>query len=86
MQAVRMYSTPWCPYCNRAKQLLKARGVTEIDDINVDDAPGERARMIELTGRRTVPQIFVGGTYVGGCDDLVALDGRGGLVPLLNAA
>lgn len=86
MQPVKMYSTPWCPYCNRAKRLLQERGVTEIDDVNVDEVPGERARMMELTGRRTVPQIFIGSTYVGGCDDLMALDGRGGLLPLLNGA
>ncbi|HPK32927.1 glutaredoxin 3 [Ottowia sp.] len=84
MQAVKMYTTAWCPYCIRAKQLLKAKGVAEIEEIRVDEQPAERGRMMEITGRRTVPQIFIGGTHVGGCDDLVALDRRGGLDPLLN--
>ena len=84
MQAVKMYTTAWCPYCIRAKQLLKAKGVAEIEEIRVDEQPSERGRMMEITGRRTVPQIFIGGTHVGGCDDLVALDRRGGLDPLLN--
>lgn len=85
MQAVKMFSTAVCPYCIRAKQVLKARGVTQIEEIRVDEHPGERARMMEITGgARTVPQIFIGATHVGGCDDLVALDSRGGLLPLLN--
>jgi len=84
MQAVKMYTTAWCPYCIRAKQLLKAKGVAEIEEIRVDEQPAERGRMMEITGRRTVPQIFIGDTHVGGCDDLVALDRRGGLDPLLN--
>ena len=84
MQAVKMYSTQVCPYCQQAKALLKQRGVEAIEDIRVDLDPAQRTRMLELTGgRRTVPQIFIGETYVGGCDDLVALDQRGGLVPLL---
>jgi glutaredoxin 3 len=83
MQAVKMYSTLYCPYCVHAKQLLKQRGVDEIDDVRVDLDPSQRRKMIELTGRRTVPQIFIGDTYVGGCDDLIALDQRGALVPLL---
>jgi glutaredoxin 3 len=83
MQAVKMYSTQVCPYCQHAKALLKQRGVESIEDIRVDLDPSQRARMMELTGRRTVPQIFIGDTYVGGCDDLVDLDQRGGLVPLL---
>jgi len=86
MQDVKIYSTGSCPYCIAAKQLLKARGVTELDDIRVDVTPGERQKMIDITGRRTVPQIFIGSTHVGGCDDLVALDSNGGLLPLLNAA
>ena len=86
MQAVRMYSTPVCPYCQQAKALLKQRGVEAIDDIRVDLDPAARTRMVELTGRRTVPQIFIGETHVGGCDDLVALDRNGGLTPLLQAA
>jgi glutaredoxin 3 len=84
MQSVTMYTTAVCPYCIRAKQILKARGVEVIDEIRVDMQPGERMKMMEITGRRTVPQIFIGDTHVGGCDDLMALDGRGGLMPLLN--
>jgi glutaredoxin 3 len=86
MNAVRMYTTQVCPYCVRAKALLKQRGVEQIDEIRVDLDPAQRDHMIELTGRRTVPQIFIGSTHVGGCDDLVALDQRGGLMPLLQAA
>ena len=86
MQAVTMYTTAVCPYCIRAKQILKARGVENINEIRVDAQPHERLRMMELTGRRTVPQIFVGDTHVGGCDDLMSLDSRGGLLPLLNGA
>jgi glutaredoxin 3 len=84
MQAVKMYTTAVCPYCVRAKQILKSKGVAQIDEIRIDTDPDERAKMMAITGRRTVPQIFIGDTHVGGCDDLVALDGRGGLVPLLN--
>jgi glutaredoxin 3 len=84
MQSVKMYTTAVCPYCIRAKQILKAKGVEEIDEIRVDLEPQARMTMMEITGRRTVPQIFIGDTHVGGCDDLVALDSRGGLVPLLN--
>jgi glutaredoxin 3 len=86
MQTVTMYTTAVCPYCVRAKQILKARGVALIEEIRIDTDPDQRMKMMELTGRRTVPQIFIGQTHVGGCDDLVALDGRGGLLPLLNAA
>ncbi|MDO8448911.1 MAG: glutaredoxin 3 [Rhodoferax sp.] len=86
MQAVKMYTTAVCPYCVRAKQILKARGVEQIEEIRIDTDPDLRHKMIEITGRRTVPQIFIGQTHVGGCDDLVALDGQGGLTPLLNAA
>ena len=81
-----MYSTAYCPYCIRAKQLLRARGVQEIDEVRVDLDSAQRVRMMEITGRRTVPQIFIGQTHVGGCDDLVDLDSRGGLLPLLGAA
>ena len=84
MQPVTMYTTAVCPYCIRAKQILKARGVDQINEIRVDSLPQERMKMMEITGRRTVPQIFIGDTHVGGCDDLQALDGRGGLVPLLQ--
>ena len=86
MQAVKMYTTAVCPYCQRAKQLLKARGVESNEEIRIDTNPQERERMMETTGRRTVPQIFIGDTHVGGCDDLMALDARGGLLPLLGAA
>ncbi len=82
---VTMYTTQVCPYCVRAKQLLKARGVAEIDEIRIDLDPAQRDAMMARTGRRTVPQIYVGDTHVGGCDDLVALDQRGGLMPLLQA-
>jgi glutaredoxin 3 len=83
MNPVRMYTTLVCPFCVRAKALLKQRGVAQIDEVRVDLDPQQRDRMIELTGRRTVPQIFIGNTHVGGCDDLIALDRRGGLLPLL---
>ena len=84
MNPVRMFTTQVCPYCIRAKQLLKQRGVDAIDEIRVDLNPSQRDVMIAKTGRRTVPQIFIGETWVGGCDDLIALDQKGGLVPLLN--
>jgi len=84
MNPVRMYTTQVCPYCVRAKALLKQRGVQEIDEIRVDLEPDRRQQMVEATGRRTVPQIFIGDTHVGGCDDLIALDQRGGLLPLLG--
>ena len=86
MQAVKMYTTAVCPYCVQAKRILKSKGVDHIEEVRIDANPDERVKMMELTGRRTVPQIFIGSTHVGGCDDLVALDGKGGLVPLLNAA
>jgi glutaredoxin 3 len=86
MQPVKMYTTAVCPYCIRAKQILKAKGVDDIEEIRVDLQPEERMKMMETTGRRTVPQIFIGDTHVGGCDDLVALDGRGGLMPLLSGS
>ena len=85
MQSVKIYTTASCPYCIHAKQLLKQRGVTELDEIRVDIIPAERQNMMALTGRRTVPQIFIGSTHVGGCDDLVALDAKGDLMLLLNA-
>ena len=86
MQAVKMYTTQVCPYCIRAKALLKQRGVEQIEEIRIDTDPAQRDHMMAITGRRTVPQIFIGDTHVGGCDDLIALDGRGGLEPLLKAA
>lgn len=85
MAAVKMYTTLVCPYCVRAKSLLKQRGVNQIEEVRVDLDPGQRDAMIQLTGRRTVPQIFIGDTHVGGCDDLIALDQRGGLQSLLAA-
>jgi glutaredoxin 3 len=81
-----MYTTEYCPFCIRAKQLLKQRGVAQIDEIRIDLDPQQRDTMMASTGRRTVPQIFIGQTHVGGCDDLVALDRQGGLMPLLSAA
>ena len=85
MKPVTMYTTQTCPYCVRAKALLKQRGVMAIDEIRVDLDGAQRQRMVDLTGRRTVPQIFIGETHVGGCDDLMALDQRGGLAPLLQS-
>ena len=82
---VVMYSTAVCPYCVRAEALLKQRGVQQIDKIRIDLEPAERDRMIERTGRRTVPQIYIGDSHVGGFDDLAALDKAGGLMPLLQA-
>lgn len=86
MQPVKMYTTAVCPYCVQAKRILKSKGVEHIEEVRIDADPDERTKMMEITGRRTVPQIFIGSTHVGGCDDLVALDGKGGLIPLLNAA
>ncbi|MBE7419252.1 MAG: glutaredoxin 3 [Ideonella sp.] len=86
MKPVRMYTTEICPFCIRAKALLRQRGVAQIDEVRVDLDPQQRTRMMELTGRRTVPQIFIGETHVGGCDDLMALDQRGGLAPMLAGA
>ena len=86
MSRVRMYTTGTCPYCIRAKALLAQRGVQAIDEIRIDLDPAQRDRMVQATGRRTVPQIYIGNTHVGGCDDLVALDQRGALLPLLAAA
>lgn len=84
MQAVKMYTTAVCPYCVQAKRVLKSKGVEHIEEIRIDTDPAQRAAMMELTGRRTVPQIFIGQTHVGGCDDLMALDSQGGLEPLLQ--
>jgi glutaredoxin 3 len=84
MQPVKMYTTQVCPFCIRAKMLLKQRGVEQIDEVRVDLDPSQRATMMQITGRRTVPQIFIGSTHVGGCDDLMELDQRGGLMPLLQ--
>ncbi len=81
---VLMYTTAVCPYCIRAKQLLQARGVADIAEVRVDLDPSLREEMMQRTGRRTVPQIYIGETHVGGCDDLMALDAAGGLKPLLD--
>lgn len=84
MQPVTMYTTAVCPYCIQAKRILLSKGVTTIEEIRVDLEPQRRIEMIERTKQRTVPQIFIGDTHVGGCDDLMALDKRGGLVLLLG--
>ena len=84
MAAVKMYTTQVCPYCQRAKALLKQRGVEQIEEIRIDLDPAQRDHMMQITGRRTVPQIFIGDNHVGSCDDLIALDQRGGLVPMLQ--
>ena len=83
---VLMYTTAVCPYCTRAKLLLKARGVTEIEEVRIDLDPARRDEMMHKTRRRTVPQIYIGDTHVGGFDDLSALDGAGKLRPLLDGA
>jgi glutaredoxin 3 len=85
MAHVKIYSSDYCPYCSRAKALLQQRGVTDFEEIVVDGRPEVRAAMTQLTGRTSVPQIFVGDTHVGGCDDLHALDRSGGLMPLLQS-
>ncbi len=82
MTTVTMYATGWCPYCTRARQLLAAKGVT-VDEIDIEARPDQRAVMMERSGRRSVPQIFIGDRHIGGCDDLHALDAAGGLDPLL---
>ncbi len=83
---VRMYTTAVCPYCLRAKDLLRRRGVEHIQEIRIDLDPQARDTMMRVTGRRTVPQIYIGETHVGGCDDLYALDSAGKLQPLLQAS
>lgn len=83
MSAVRMYTTAACPFCIRAKSLLKQRGVAQIEEIRIDMDPAQRDHMMAITGRRTVPQIFIGDRHVGGCDELIAMDSRGELAPLL---
>jgi glutaredoxin 3 len=85
MPKITMYSTGVCPYCQMAERLLKSKGVTEIDKVRIDLDPVKRDEMMEKTGRRTVPQIYIGDKHVGGFDDLSALDKAGGLVPLLTA-
>ncbi len=84
MAHVKIYSSDYCPYCQRAKALLQARGVTDYEEIVVDGQPDVRAAMAAQVGRTSVPQIFINGRHVGGCDDLHALDARGELVPMLT--
>jgi glutaredoxin 3 len=81
--AVMMYSTAVCPYCVRAESYLLARGVADIAKVRVDLEPAQRVEMMQRTGRRTVPQIYIGGRHIGGYEDLVALDRAGKLAPLL---
>ncbi|MDP3835724.1 MAG: glutaredoxin 3 [Hydrogenophaga sp.] len=85
MAKVKMFTSAYCPFCSRARALLDRRGVADIEEVFVDGQPELRAQMTRLTGRTSVPQIFIGDTHVGGCDDLHALDGRGDLVPMLQA-
>ena len=84
MPPIKMYTTAVCPYCVRAKNILKSKGVEHIEEVRIDTDPSQLAHMMSITGRRTVPQIFIGDVHVGGYDDLIALDGRGGLQPLLH--
>jgi len=84
MPKIRMYSTAVCPFCQRAEMLLKSKGVAEIEKIRIDLDPAKRDEMMERTGRRTVPQVYIGGVHVGGFDDLAALDRAGKLDPLLR--
>lgn len=85
MSRVLMYSTGVCPYCQMAERLLRSRGVAEIEKIRIDLDPDKRDEMMSRTGRRTVPQIYIGDRHVGGFDDLSALDRDGALKPLLEA-
>ncbi|HHW76455.1 MAG TPA: glutaredoxin 3 [Xanthomonadaceae bacterium] len=86
MTGVTLYGTQWCPFCRRAEQLLKGKGVIDLKKIAVDLDPGQREIMISRTGRRSVPQIFIGEVHVGGYDDLAALDRAGQLDALLQVA
>jgi glutaredoxin 3 len=86
MQPVKMYTTAVCPFCIQAKALLKSRGVAHIEEVRIDLDPQQRNDMVALTQRRTVPQIFIGSTHVGGCDDLVSLDQQGKLTQLLQGS
>lgn len=85
MARVLMYTSGFCPYCSQAERLLTSKGVTDIEKVRIDIDPDRRSEMMERTGRRTVPQIYIGDYHVGGCDDLHALDREGKLVPLLQA-
>ena len=86
MPLIKMYTTGVCPFCTKAKNFLNAKGAGQIEEIRVDTDPAQRNKMIALTGRRTVPQIFIGEQHIGGCDDLIALDSQGGLLPLLQGS
>jgi glutaredoxin 3 len=81
---IEMYTTAWCPYCERARQLLQGKGAA-FAEINIEEHPERRAEMVQRSGRRTVPQIFISGQHIGGSDDLHALDNAGGLDKLLAA-
>ncbi len=83
MKNVILYSADWCPFCTRAKALLTSREIP-FEEVNVDRVPGFREKLVEMSGRRTVPQIFVGGEPIGGYDDLVALDRNGELLALVS--
>jgi len=83
MQKILMYAKDSCPYCQRAEALLRQHGVVDLEKICIDVTPGQRDLMIDRTGRRTVPQIFIGDVHIGGCDDLLALDRNGRLATLL---
>jgi glutaredoxin 3 len=83
-EPVMIYATSWCPYCTRARALLATKGAN-VQEIDIEAEPAQRAEMIRRSGRRTVPQIFVGERHIGGCDDLLALDAAGGLDELLQA-
>ena len=85
MARILMYATGVCPYCVMAERLLRAKGVADIEKVRVDLDPARREEMMSRTGRRTVPQIYIGDRHVGGYDDLAALDRAGGLDPLLAA-
>jgi glutaredoxin 3 len=86
MVPITMYATAVCPYCVQAERLLRAKGVADIAKVRVDLEPARRQEMMQKTGRRTVPQIYIGGTHVGGYDELAALDRAGRLAPLLQPA
>ena len=85
MPKITMYSTGFCPYCVRAESLLRSRGVTDIEKIRIDLEPEQLTEMMKKTGRRTVPQIYIGDTHVGGYDDLAKLDHKGKLLALLTS-
>lgn len=85
MASIQIYLTEWCPYCKRAEALLRSKGIQSLERIDIEAQPERRQEMIQRAGRTSVPQIFIDGRHVGGCDDLHALDRAGGLDPLLAA-